>query len=107
MEVIDTRIILPIISILAIGSLEVDLIKKWILKIKKSDSILEYLLESLVLGSISLVIPMLAVGILADRIDSSKILERFVYIYFAIGLSYLVFKVYMWIRRKLPAIVLR
>ncbi|MCG3226340.1 MAG: phospholipid carrier-dependent glycosyltransferase [Candidatus Heimdallarchaeota archaeon] len=107
MEVIDTRIILPIISILAIGSLEVDLIKKWILKIKTSDSTLEHLLESLVLGSISLVIPMLAVGILADRIDSSKILERFVYIYFAIGLSYLVFKVYMWIRRKLPALVLR
>ncbi|MCG3222409.1 MAG: phospholipid carrier-dependent glycosyltransferase, partial [Candidatus Heimdallarchaeota archaeon] len=106
MEVIDTRIILPLISILAIGSLEVDILKKWILKIKKSDSIFEYLLESLVLGSISLVIPMLAVGILADRIDSSKILERFVYIYFAIGLSYLVFKIYMWIRRKLPALVL-
>ncbi len=106
MEVIDTRIILPIISILAVGSLEVDLLKKWILKIKTSDSLLEYLLESLILGTISLIIPMLAVGILADRIDSSRILERFVYIYFAVGLAYLVFKVYMWIRRKLPSIVL-
>jgi len=106
MEVIDTRIILPLISILAIGSLEVDILKKWILKIKTSESVFQYLLEALVLGSISLVIPMLAVAILADRIDSSKILERFVYIYFALGLAYLVFKVYMWIRRKLPAIVL-
>ena len=107
MEVIDTRIILPIISILAIGSLEVDILKKWILKVKTSETFLEYLLESLILGTISLIIPMLAVGILADRIDSSKILERFVYIYFAIGLAYLVFKVYMWIRKKLPSIVLR
>jgi hypothetical protein len=107
MEVIDTRIILPIISILAIGSLEVDLLKKWILKVKTSDTFLEYLLECLILGTISLIIPMLAVGILADRIDSSKILERFVYIYFAIGLAFLVFKVYMWIRKKLPSIVLR
>jgi hypothetical protein len=106
MEVIDTRIILPIISILAIGFLEVDILKKWILKIKTSNSVFEYFLESLVLGSISLVIPMLAVAILAERIDSSKILERFVYIYFALGLAYLVFKVYMWIRKKLPALVL-
>ncbi|NPD88449.1 MAG: hypothetical protein HGN29_06980 [Asgard group archaeon] len=106
MEIIDTRIILPIISILAVGFLEVDIIKKWLLKIKTSNTFLEYLLESLVMGTLSLVIPMLALGILADRINSSKLLERFVYVYFAIGLSYMVFKIYIWIRRKLPKFVL-
>ncbi|MFW9852320.1 MAG: hypothetical protein ACFFDS_05230 [Candidatus Thorarchaeota archaeon] len=102
MVAIDARIIFPIVSILAVGSLEVDIIKKRILRIKESETILEYLLESLILGSISLIILMLIIARIADVFDFATILERFVYVYFSIGLAYLVFKIYKWVRKKLP-----
>ncbi|MHA2357541.1 MAG: ArnT family glycosyltransferase [Candidatus Heimdallarchaeaceae archaeon] len=107
MEIIDTRIIFPLISILAVGSLGVSIIKKRIFKLKTSETFLEHLLESLVVGTLLLIIPMVSLAILADRIDSSSILERFVYIYFAIGLAYLVIRLYFWVRRKLPSLILK
>jgi len=102
MVTIDARLIFPIVSILAVGSLEVDIIKKKIIRIKDSNSILEYLLESLILGSISLITLMLLLARLADVFGLTTILERFVYVYFSIGLAYLVFKIYQWVRKKLP-----
>jgi hypothetical protein len=106
MVAIDARIIFPIVSILAVGSLEVDIIKKRILRIKESESILEYLLESLILGSISLITLMLIISRLADVLGLTTFLERFVYVYFSIGLAYLVFKIYKWVRKKLPIFAL-
>ena len=102
MVTIDARIIFPVVSILAVGSFEVDIIKKKILRVKESGSILEYLLESLILGSLSLIIFMLILARIADVLGLTSILERFVYIYFSIGLAYLIFKIYKWVRKKLP-----
>ncbi|MBY8999794.1 MAG: hypothetical protein KGD64_02670 [Candidatus Heimdallarchaeota archaeon] len=103
---IDTRIIIPIISIMAMGFLIVDVFKKKIMKINSSDSVIDYIIESMVFGSISLVVPMLIIAIISDKIGSTSLLERFVYIYLAIALAYLIFKIYLWVRRKLPKLVL-
>ncbi|MCG3216451.1 MAG: hypothetical protein KAS63_07005, partial [Candidatus Heimdallarchaeota archaeon] len=106
MSVIDIRVVLPVISIMAMGSLQVEILRKKILKIKNNDSFFQHLLESLILGTLSLIVPMLIIAIIADRIDNSTFLERFVYVYLAIGLVYLIYKIYIWIRRKLPRIML-
>ena len=106
MTPIDIRVILPIISIVAFGSLGVEIIRKKILRIKEEVSYFEHLLESLVFGSISLIIPMLIIAIIADRIGSSKLLERFVYVFLAISLAYLIYKIYVWVRRRLPSLML-
>ncbi len=104
---IDTRIILPVISILGMGFLIVDVFKKKMMKINSSRSLIDYFLESLLFGTISLVVPMLIIAIIADKIGSTTILERFVYTYLAIALAYLIFKIYLWVRKKLPVLVLR
>jgi len=103
---IDIRILIPLLSILSLGSLFNDLIKKRILRIKSESSFLEQLAESLVFGTLILVIPMICLAWVADRIGNDIILETFVYVYLAIGLLYLVYKIYMWVRRKLPDIML-
>ncbi|MHA1445530.1 MAG: hypothetical protein ACTSSN_02475, partial [Candidatus Heimdallarchaeaceae archaeon] len=56
---IDIRILVPLISILSSGALIVEIVKKRILKLKTSDSFAENLVESLVVGTIVLVAPML------------------------------------------------
>ncbi|MCE7742182.1 MAG: glycosyltransferase family 39 protein [Candidatus Heimdallarchaeota archaeon] len=103
---IDIRILIPLLSILSLGSLFNDLIKKRILRIKSESSFLEQLAESLVFGTLILVIPMICLAWVADRIGNDNILETFVYVYLAIGLLYLVYKIYMWVRRKLPDVML-
>ncbi|MCK4973320.1 MAG: phospholipid carrier-dependent glycosyltransferase, partial [Candidatus Heimdallarchaeota archaeon] len=104
---IDIRVILPIVSILGMGFLIVDVFKKKIMKINSSDSLIDYFIESLLFGTIFLVVPMLIISIIADKIGNTTILERFVYVYLAVALAYLIFKIYLWVRRKLPTIVLK
>ncbi|MHA1217643.1 MAG: hypothetical protein ACTSO5_03055 [Candidatus Heimdallarchaeaceae archaeon] len=103
---IDIRILVPLISILSSGALIVEIVKKRILKLKTSDSFAENLVESLVVGTIVLVAPMLIIAWVANKINNIHILERFVYVYLAIGLLYLVYKVVVWVRKKLPIFVL-
>ncbi|MHA1464084.1 MAG: hypothetical protein ACTSQ2_03205 [Candidatus Heimdallarchaeaceae archaeon] len=107
MAEIDTRVILPIISIMAMGFLIVDVFKKKIMKINSSDSRIDYFIESLIFGTISLVVPMLIISIIADKIENTTILERFVYLYITIAFAYLIFKIYRWVRKKLPELVLK
>ena len=104
---IDIRVIIPIVSILAMGFLIVDVFKKKIMKINSSSSLVDYFIESLIFGTMSLVVPMLIIAIIADKIESTTILERFVYVYLSIAFAYLVFKIYLWVRRKLPMLVLK
>ncbi len=103
---IDIRILVPLISILSSGSLIVEIVKKRILKLKTSDSLTENLVESLVVGTIVLVAPMLIIAWVANKTNNILILERFVYVYLAIGLLYLIYKIYVWVRKKLPILVL-
>lgn len=103
---IDIRILVPLISILSSGSLIVEIVKKRILKLKTSDSLAENLVESLVVGTIVLVAPMLIIAWVANKTNNILILERFVYVYLAIGLLYLIYKIYVWVRKKLPILVL-
>jgi len=107
MAQIDIRVIIPIISILGMGFLIVDVFKKKIMKINSSSSLIDYFIEALLLGTISLVVPMLIIALIADKIGSTTILGRFVYIYLAIALAYLIFKIYLWVRKKLPELVLK
>ncbi len=103
---IDIRIIIPLLSILSLGSLFNDLIKVRILRIKTKNSFLENLAESLVIGTILLVVPMIALAWVADRIGNEFILETYVYVFLAVGLLFLVFKIYVWVRKKLPDLIL-
>ncbi|TET81152.1 MAG: hypothetical protein E3J43_01190, partial [Candidatus Heimdallarchaeota archaeon] len=103
---IDIRILVPLISILSSGSLIVEIVKKRILKLKTSDSFAENLVESLVVGTIVLVVPMLIIAWVANKTNNILNLERFVYVYLAIGLLYLIYKIYVWVRKKLPILVL-
>jgi len=106
MTPIDIRVILPIISIVAFGSFGVEVLRKKILRIKEKVSFFEHLLESIVLGSILLIIPMLIIAIISDAIGSSKLLERFIYIFLAISLVYIIYKIYAWVRKRLPSLML-
>ncbi|MCG3256990.1 MAG: hypothetical protein KAU62_12915 [Candidatus Heimdallarchaeota archaeon] len=103
---LDIRILVPLISILSSGLLIVEIVKKRILKLKTSDSFAENLVESLVVGTIVLVVPMLIIAWFANKTNNILILERFVYVYLAIGLLYLIYKIYVWVRKKLPILVL-
>ena len=103
---VDVRVFLPIISVLSFGALEVDILKKWILKIKDSDSFLVYMLESLIFGSVTLVAPMIILALIANRYNRTKLLGRFVYIYFFIAVAYLIYKIILFIRKKLPEFIL-
>ncbi len=104
---LDIRVIIPIVSILGMGLLIVDVFKKKIMKIDSSSSYIDYFVESLIFGTISLVVPMLIIAIIADKIENTTILERFVYVYLSIAFAYLVFKIYLWVRRKLPMLILK
>ncbi len=104
---LDIRVIIPIVSILGMGFLIVDVFKKKIMKIDSSSSLIDYFIESLLFGTISLVVPMLIIAIIADKIGSATILERFVYVYLSIAFAYLIFKIYLWVRKKLPLLALR
>ena len=106
MGMVDIRVLLPVLSILSMGSFLATIFKRKLLRIKEKDSILEHLLESLVLGTISLIVPMLILALAANKYDNSSILEKFVYIYAAISLIYLAYKIYSIVRSKLPAFVL-
>lgn len=99
---IDIRILIPLLSILSLGSFSNDIIKRRILRVKSSNSFLEHLAESLVLGTIILVVPMIGLAWIAERLGNDIILQTFVYIYLAIGLLYLVYFIYKWVRKKLP-----
>ncbi len=103
---VDIRVFLPIISVLSFGALEVDILKKWIFKIKHSDSFLVYMLESLIFGSVTLVAPMIILALIANRYNRTKLLGRFVYIYFFIAVAYLIYKIILFIRKKLPEFIL-
>ena len=107
MSILDTRLVLPIIAILGMGFLEVDILKKRIFKIKSSDSFVDYVIEAVILGTISLIVPMLALALIAEKIESTSLLERFVYVFIAISFAYLILKLYLWVRRKLPAYALK
>lgn len=99
---IDIRILIPLLSILSLGSLANDIIKRRILRIKTSSSFLEQLAESLVIGTIILVVPMIGLAWIAERLGNDVILETYVYVYLAVGLLYLVYFIYKWVRKKLP-----
>jgi len=103
---LDIRILVPLISILSSGSLIVEIVKKRILKLKTSDSSIENFAESLVVGTMALAGPMLIIAWVANKINNTFLLERFVYVYLAIGLLYLIYKIYVWVRKKLPLLVL-
>lgn len=105
MSIIDIRVLLPIISIVTMGMLEADLLKK-IFKIKEPSTSIQRMLEGLVLGSVTLIIPMLLIGRFAFFIKNTTLLSRFVYGYFAIGMLYLVYIIFHYIRHSLPKIVL-
>lgn len=103
---IDIRIVIPVLSILSLGSLFTDVLKRRILRIKNDSPFLELLAESLVFGTLILIVPMIGLAWIAERLRNDVILETYVYIYLAIGLLYLVYKIYIWVRRKLPDLML-
>ncbi len=103
---LDIRILVPLISILSTGSLLVDIVKIRILKLKTSNSLLENLVESLIVGTLALAIPMLVIAWVANKTNDSVSLERFVYIYLALGLLYSIYRIFVWVRKKLPVLIL-
>lgn len=103
---LDIRILVPLISILSTGSLVVDIVKKRILKLKTTNNFIENLVESLIVGTMILVVPMLIIAWAANKTGDSVSLERFVYIYLALGLLFLIYRIFVWVRKNLPIFVL-
>ena len=103
---LDIRVLVPLISILSTGSLVVDIVKKRILKLKTTNNFIENLVESLIVGTMILVVPMLIIAWAANKTGDSVSLERFVYIYLALGLLFLIYRIFVWVRKNLPIFVL-
>ncbi len=111
--IMDIRVILPIVTILAVGILGTKIVRK-ILQIEKKEKILEQLLEGLIIGTMALVVPMVSIALIAQTMydlnpetEAVYILERFCYLYFAIGLMVIVYYIIKFVRKKLPEMVLK
>ncbi len=112
-SIFDVRMLLPVITIVAVGYLEQFLIRKFLQEKKQSVSFLEILLDSTVFGTISLVVPMVFISILAQkkyeqhpRTIYTSFLKKFSYLYFTIGVLTIIYFSYNFVKKKLPDYIL-
>ncbi len=102
---LDIRAILPLISILSFGYVEVIIIRK-VLKIDEKKSFFDILLSSIILGTLTLVSPMILFGVLSYHNPQSKLLSAamstFCYSYFAISMAIILYYLFIFIRKRLP-----
>ncbi|MHA1869094.1 MAG: hypothetical protein ACTSXD_13705 [Candidatus Heimdallarchaeaceae archaeon] len=106
---LDIRVFLPVISIISFGSIEVSIINK-ILKNEKKQTFFEHILGSTVLGTISLVGPMIFFGLLAYYYPSQltkQLMSNFVYTFLTISIAIFLYYLFYFIIKVLPKTVLK
>ncbi|UJG43202.1 MAG: hypothetical protein K9W46_12620 [Candidatus Heimdallarchaeum endolithica] len=106
---LDIRVILPVISIISFGSIEVLIIKK-LLKSEKKQTFFEIILDSTVLGTISLVGPMIFFGLLAYNYPNQltkQLMSNFVYTFLTISIAIFLYYLFHFLIKILPKTVLK